>query len=250
MNNNAKLNIRFICHEEWITPGEYLSWAERNGHSVSYTRCWASDPVPTEPDADMLIVLGGPQNPATTKVECAHFDAKAEKALIRKYIDSGRIVIGSCLGAQLLGEAVGAKYERSPEPEIGYVEARLTADGRSDPFLSAFPDAFHAGEWHNDMPGLSGNAAVLAESDGCPRQIVRYSKFAYGFQTHMEFHRESILKGIEIAGDTLSIKGRFIRTKQELLDYDCSEMNRLLSSFLDAVAREYMNSNPEGRRTA
>jgi len=147
--------------------------------------------------------------------------------------------VGVCLGAQLVGEALGAPYEHSPEREIGPVRARLTAEGRADPFLKAFPDAFDAGEWHNDMPGLNGEAAILAESDGCPRQIVRYGRYVYGFQTHMEFTREIIAAGIADAGGEIRERGRFIQTADALLAFDYSGMNRLLSAFLDAMMADY-----------
>ncbi len=149
-------------------------------------------------------------------------------------------VIGSCLGAQLIGQALGAPYGHSPEREIGTVEARLTEEGRKDPFFEHFPDVFEAGEWHNDMPGLTADTAVLAESDGCPRQIVRYGKYVYGFQTHMEFTREIVAAGIEDVGGEIRVTGPYVKTREELMADDYAAMNRLLSGFLDAVAEAYL----------
>ena len=234
------MNIHFIQHDSWVLPGEYLAWAKRHQHRINMTKCWQNDTIPESVDADMLVVLGGCQCPATTKEECGYFDADREKALIRKYAEYGRIVVGVCLGAQLVGEALGAAYSRSPEREIGPVEARLTSAGRADPFFAGFPDTFPAGEWHNDMPGLTGDCTVIAESDGCPRQIVRYGKYIYGFQTHMEFTHEVIALGIEAAGERLeSDGGRFVQTKEQLLAYDYTEMNAMLASFLDAMVEDY-----------
>ena len=96
------------------------------------------------------------------------------------------------------------------------------------------------GEWHNDMPGLTEEAVILAESDGCPRQIVRYGNFLYGFQTHMEFTSGIIREGLEKSGGDLEKSGRYIQSREELLAYDYTEMNRLLSGFLDNIAEEYM----------
>ena len=42
------------------------------------------------------------------------------------------------------------------------------------------------------MPGLTDNAVVLATSQGCPRQIVRFSPKHYAFQAHLEFNPEAI----------------------------------------------------------
>ena len=233
------MKVHFIQQDSWVLPGEYLTWAERHGYDVAVTKCWEYETVPESAEADLLVVLGGCQCPATTKEECGYFDAEREKALIRSYVEAGKMVVGVCLGAQLLGEALGAPYAHSPEREIGPVEARLTPAGKDDPFFAAFGDTFLAGEWHNDMPGLTEDCVIIAESDGCPRQIVRYGKYVYGFQTHMEFTHGIVAAGIEDVGGRLNCTGRFVQTEEQLLAFDYTGMNALLSSFLDAMTEEY-----------
>ena len=233
------MKVRYIQQNEWVLPGEYLAWAERHGYETAVTRCWLYEPVPETVDADLLVVLGGWQSPAVTKAECGYYDAEAEKALIRRYAEAGRMVVGSCLGAQLIGDALGGAFAHSPEREIGAVEARLTDAGRADPFLAVFPDRFFTAEWHNDMPGLTEDSVVLAESDGCPRQIIRYGKYVYAFQTHMEFTRDIVAAGLEADGESLKKGGRFVQTEEQILAFDYAGMNALLSGFLDAMAGDY-----------
>ena len=237
------MRVHFIQQDQWVLPGEYLAWAERRGHEVSFTRCWQYESVPEAVEADMLVVLGGWQSPSTTKEECDYYDAPGEMSLIKKYVEAGRIVVGACLGAQLLGDALGGHYAHSPEREVGPVEARLTDAGRADPFFKAFPDVFLAGEWHNDMPGLTENCVIIAESDGCPRQIIRYGKYVYAFQTHMEFTHEIIEAGVKDSGENLKNGGRYVHTAEQLLTFDYTEMNALLSEFLDAIADDYSLQN-------
>ncbi len=236
------MKVHFIQQDAWVEAGGYLAWAESHGYETNFTRCWQYDAMPEAADADLLVVLGGFQCPATTKEECDYFDAEAEKELIRKYVREGKMVVGACLGAQLVGEAMGAVYSHSPEREIGPVAARLTDAGRADPFFASFPEVFFAGEWHEDMPGLNEDSVILAESDGCPRQIVRYGKYVYGFQTHMEFTHQIIAAGLEDVGGEIRAQGRFIQTAEELLAYDYTEMNRLLAAFLDAMTADYLNN--------
>jgi len=237
------MNILMIQNEDVVGPGEYLAWACRRGHTVTEIRCWEEGGCPApETLPDMLIVLGGPQCPTTTRAECPFFDAEAEKALIRRCAEEKKAVIGVCLGAQLVGEAMGAPYEHSPEREMGPVLLTLTEEGRRDPLLRAFPDVFPAGQWHGDMPGLTETASVLAASEGCPRQIVRYAPLVYGLQCHMEFTHAIIENLLKNRAEPLP-EGRFIQSESELLAYDYTEMNARLSAFLDALAAKYKESD-------
>ena len=244
-----RLHVHFIQQEENVAPGEYLEWAVRNGCRVTCTRCWLNEKMPEDTALpDLLVVLGGPQSPATTTKECPHYDAPSEMEFIIKCHEAGRAVVGSCLGAQLIGEALGAPYEHSPEREIGSTPVTLTKEGRQDPFFKDFPDTFLSGEWHNDMPGLTDDAVILAKSEGCPRQIVRYARHIYGLQCHMEFNADIVESLIEESGESLkNAKGhRFIQTKEELRSSDYTGMNRLLSLFLDALMDDYVNGYVNG----
>lgn len=234
------MKIYIIQHDRWITPGEYLRWAERNGHDVRMIRRCDFNPLP-EDTADMLVILGGIMCPDTTSDEVEWFDAEAEMECIRQHSAEGRIVIGACLGAQLMGDALGAPYGKSPEREVGPVMVHLTEEGREDPLLRDFPDEFFGGEWHNDMPGLTEDSVILAYSEGCPRQIVRYGEYLYGFQTHMEFDRDIVAAGIANSGGSLHHEGRFVQTEEQLLAFDYSGMNGLLSGFLDRIAADYLS---------
>ena len=104
------------------------------GHSRVYLR--ESLPASVE-EIDLLVVMGGPQSPASTKKDCPYFDAAAEQALIRSAVAAGKAVVGVCLGAQLIGEALGAKYSKSPCTEIGMFQIALTDSAMINLFTSA-----------------------------------------------------------------------------------------------------------------
>ncbi|HDT1119699.1 TPA: type 1 glutamine amidotransferase [Enterobacter roggenkampii] len=232
------MHIHFIIHEHFEAPGAYEIWGKSRGCSLSYTRVYQDEPLPEElGNTDMLIIMGGPQSPATTREECPWFDAQAEKALISRAIEEGKTVIGVCLGSQLIGEALGAAFCHSPEKEIGKFPVRLTDAGKANPLFEGFGSVLNVGHWHNDMPGLTPQAKVLAYSEGCPRQIVQYSERVYGFQCHMELTPEVVELLIEHSQNDLRRAGefRFVETAEKLRSHDYREMNQVLFSFLDKL---------------
>ncbi len=148
-------------------------------------------------------------------------------------------MVGICLGSQLIGEALGAAVGQSPEKEIGHYPITLTAAGLEHPLFSHFGSSLTVGHWHNDMPGLTAETVVLAESAGCPRQIVQYRDRVYGFQCHMEFTADAVEGLIQHSEQELAeAKGKpFIRSVEEMRAHDYREMNQKLWEFLDKLTQ-------------
>jgi len=235
------MNIHFVQHEVFEAPGAYLDWAKQRNHTVTFSKVYENQPLPeTADNIDLLIVLGGPQSPDTTKEACPHFDAQAEKGLILKVIGAGKAVIGVCLGSQLIGEALGAAYDHSPEKEIGVFPIQLTEEGLKDEKVNHFGLILPVGHWHNDMPGLTPKSKLLASSAGCPRQIVAYSDLVYGFQCHMELTPEvvELLIVEDVDFLTNNTTYRYVQKPDEIRSYNYTEMNDKLFQFLDKLATE------------
>lgn len=236
------MRVHFIVHESFEAPGAYETWARNQGHDVTYSRVYAGEVLPANAEGiDFLIVMGGPQDPTITLEECPHFDSKGEQALIASAVLSGKAVIGICLGSQLIGEALGAPFAHSPEKEIGKFPITLTEDGCKDEMFSHFAKTLEVGHWHNDMPGLTPEAKIIAFSEGCPRQIVSYSDRIFGFQCHMELTLEVVEQLIAHSEKDLSLAAeyRFVNTPAELRAHDYSEMNQVLFVFMDKLEARY-----------
>ena len=239
------MRIHIVMHESFEAPAAILTWAKINSHSVNFSKTYAGEKLPeSAADFDYLIVMGGPQSPATTPAECSHYHADQEIELIKKAISADKLILGICLGAQLIGEALGAPFDHSPSREIGVYDLTLTEAAKSDPIFSKFPNTFPVGHWHGDMPGLTKESQILAVSEGCPRQIVRYSPKIYGFQCHFEFTQEAILGMIANNSEELNkYQGLpYIETESELKSHDFTDINSKLFAFLDYMAENYSHN--------
>lgn len=230
-NENA-MNILCIMHADFETPGVIQDWAEKSGHHFEICKPYAGENCLTTGDFDFLIIMGGPQGGADCHVVPYLSD---EITLIKQAINNDKIVLGFCLGAQLIGEALGAKTEKSPEKEVGVYPISLTQASKNNPILKSFPQDFLSIHWHNDMPGLTENSQVLAYSAGCPRQIVKYSDKIYGFQCHLEITKKGIERMIAECPQDLATS-RFTQTEQELLIQDYGAINNSMFDVLDRIS--------------
>ena len=234
------MRVHFILHETFEVPGAYLKWALERGHQITSTKVYEKEPLPETIDGiNFLIVMGGPQSPDEDRENFPYYDPKAELAFMKEAIAADIYIVGVCLGAQLLSVAYGAKYEHSPEREIGVYPVTLTMQGLTDSHVSLFEKTLETGHWHGDMPGLTEDAVVLSTSQGCPRQIIRFSPKHYAFQAHLEFGAETIELLITADGEEQlreqSEKFTFVQTPEELRENHYYEMNAKLYAFLDSL---------------
>ena len=234
------MRVHFVLHETFEVPGAYLKWAIERGHQITSTKVYEKEPLPETVDGiDFLIVMGGPQSPDEDKANFPYYDPNAELAFMKEAITADIYIVGVCLGAQLLSVAYGAEYEHSPEREIGIFPITLTEAGLKDEHVRIFGPTLITGHWHGDMPGLTEDAVVLATSQGCPRQIIRFSPKHYAFQAHLEFDSEAVELLIAADGEEQlrkqSEKLPFVQTPEELRENDYSEMNAKLYAFLDSL---------------
>ena len=236
------MRVHFILHETFEVPGAYLKWAQERGHQVTTTKVYENETLPESvDDIDFLIVMGGPQSPDEDREAFPYYDPQAEIQLIQKAIKSDRYIVGVCLGAQLLSVAYGAEYEHSPEREIGVFPITLTEAGLKDEHVKVLGPTLNTGHWHGDMPGLTEDAVVLATSQGCPRQMIRFSPKHYAFQAHLEFDPEAvellIAADVEDVIEEQSSKLTIVQNPQVIRAYDYREMNAKLYAFLDSLTK-------------
>ncbi len=207
------LQIHWLQHVPFEGLGSIEGWVKRSGHRLSGTRLWSGEPLPDAADLDWLIVMGGPMGVSDED----RFDwLSPEKRFVKSCLFSGKRVLGICLGAQLVAEALGAEVAPNGEREIGWFPVRFDAAACADSGWTIFPDTLPAFHWHGDRFELPEGAHLLAESDACDRQAFAWGGRVLGIQFHLETTAESAAKLIENCADELTA-GEFIQSPEEML---------------------------------
>lgn len=130
-----------------------------------------------------LVILGGAQSA---------YDAEAypyladEVGLIQLFIAAEIPVIGICLGAQLLAQALGGEVNANNVMELGWHDIRITLEGKQDYLMSKHPDSAPAFHFHGDYFETPPACVNLASSSITGCQAYRYKDNVYGFQYHVE----------------------------------------------------------------
>jgi GMP synthase-like glutamine amidotransferase len=161
-----------------------------------------------------------------------------EQNLIAEAIGSGKIVLGICLGAQLIASALGARVYANRHPEVGWFDVERVDAGREPHALSELPDTLEVFHWHEDTFDLPPGAVRLARSLGCENQAFAVGPLVLGLQFHLEVTPETA--GSLIANSRLHTKpGRFVQPQGEMLS-DAGRfaaVNAAMATVLERLAR-------------
>jgi GMP synthase (glutamine-hydrolysing) len=207
------------------------AWLRGRGHALACTRLHAGDPLPDLGRVDWLIVMGGPMN----IYEDARYPWLApERRFIRNAIQAGKNVLGICLGAQLVADALGGKVHAGSQKEIGWFPVRRTQEApRSSP-SSPLPGEFEAFHWHGDTFNLPAGAIRLAASEACANQAFAHGERVLGLQFHLEMTPGAAKRLIEACAADL-VDGPFIQKAEAMLSNSgrFENANRILAGILE-----------------
>jgi GMP synthase-like glutamine amidotransferase len=132
-------------------------------------------------EADALIFMGGPMS-----ANDDHSFILREIQYIRDASERGQMVLGVCLGAQLIAKALGASVHANTVKEIGWAPVTFTRAAESDALLAGLHGAEMIFHWHGETFTLPPGAELLASSDACQHQAFRVGNLIYGLQFHLE----------------------------------------------------------------
>ncbi len=194
------MRIHSLQHVPFEDIGSMAQDFHRRGYTLSSTHWYRGDKAPTLAEFDALIVMGGPMG---IYDEAIYPWLADEKALIKNAIAAGKLVLGICLGAQLIADVLGGKVSRNAYKEIGWWPVTTTPAATDHPIaqvLARYPEVFH---WHGDTFALPPGALHLASSQACSNQAFCYGDRVYAFQFHLETTPASAAALVENCGDDI-----------------------------------------------
>ncbi|MDR3557781.1 MAG: type 1 glutamine amidotransferase [Syntrophobacteraceae bacterium] len=222
------MKLHYIQHVPFEGLANIRHWAENQGWTLSATHLYRGEELPAPEEFDWLVVMGGPMNIYEEK---EYPWLAAEKKFIGKAIEDNKIVLGICLGAQLIADVLGGRVVRNQHKEIGWFPVTLRPEGTQSPLFKDFPAEFQALHWHGDTFSLPPGAKMLAQSKACPAQAFSANGGrVVGLQFHLESSPESVGLLIENCSDEL-VDGEYIQ-KADLILKQVDKFSAIHNSLL------------------
>ena len=192
--------------------------------------------LPSPKNYSAVIVLGGADsaNDLSAKVQL-------QLAWIEQLLKLKIPYLGICLGMQLLIKAAGGRVLPMDHKEIGLMDeagkpyqVSLTREGSKDPLFEGFGgNPFSVFQLHGDTVKLGPNMQLIGTASGCPQQMVKVGRNAYGIQCHFELTPGMLESWMEKDADLQKLDTAKLRSDFEALQPDYQTVGRqLLQNFL------------------
>lgn len=219
----AVLIIKNIVSEGPGTIAEYL-----DGRGIPYEIIELYDCKTGIPDVrnfSHLVVMGGPM--AVYEMD-EHAFLSYESAIIRAFIKYKKPVLGICLGAQMIADALKGKVYKGGIQELGWSQVDISDEGMNDPLISSLAvndrPVAEVFQWHGDTFDIPAKAVRMASSKEYENQAFRYEAHVYALQFHIEVTPAMIRDWFADSPD--SDAGRMIAETERLFpEYRTRAMN-------------------------
>ena len=226
------MKIHYLQHAPFEDLGSIADWIQSKGHALTCTRLYQGEILPNPAEFDWLIIMGGPMNVYETD---RYPWLTGEKTWIRSAIDNRLMVMGICLGAQLIASALGARVIKNPQQEIGWFPITRSDELANSPLARILPEEIEVFHWHGDTFELPAGAIRIAASKACRNQGFVYRGRVIGLQFHLETTTTGIEQLIEHCGSEITT-APYIQTPEVMLSSDPGRfqgINDLLYKLLD-----------------
>ncbi len=227
------MRVHHLQHVPFEGLSSIESILKEKGHQLSATHLYDDQSLPSINDIDWLIVMGGPMG---IYDEESYPWLSAEKRFIKEAINSGKIVLGICLGAQLIADALGARIYKNEHREIGWFNISRSPDTSGTILSTAIAEQTEVFHWHGDTFDIPDGANALAESEACKNQGFILHDRVVGLQFHLETTFGSATALIENCRNELD-GSQYVQSEGEMLSniQRFSTINKVMFSVLNAL---------------
>ena len=225
------MRLHYLQHVPFEGPAMIEDWAKDRGHSLECTRWFESDSVPTIEDVDGLIVMGGPMG--VNDVDKYPW-LQQEADYIWQFSQTGKPLLGICLGAQIIAHVLGAAVTRNAHKEIGWFPLQVNSATSATALASVLVDNLPVFHWHGDTFALPEGAVHLASSVACANQAFIINNRIIGLQFHLEATEAWAERLIKHCRDELD-NSTYVQTAEQMLAFPerFIDANRVMEKLLD-----------------
>jgi GMP synthase-like glutamine amidotransferase len=227
------MKVHWLQHLPFEGLGSMGAYFRQKNILSTSTHFYLNQQLPDIDSFDWLIIMGGFMG-ANDDGEYSWLTA--EKAFIKKAIDCGKVVIGVCLGAQLIAASLGAKVYKNKYKEIGWFDLTPAKESQSTILADCFAEKLEVFHWHGDTFDLPKDATHLASSDACKNQGFIIDNRVVGFQFHLETTQATAKDLVEHCRNELD-GSKYVQSESEILS-DTSRFDRInnvMCSILDKL---------------
>jgi GMP synthase-like glutamine amidotransferase len=205
------MKVHTLMHVSYEGLGSMEPWLKNQGAEMSFTHLYQGQELPETTYFDLIVIMGGPMSVHDTE----EFTwLVQEKSWIKKALEEGRKILGICLGAQLLAEALGAEVIPAPEREIGWFPIKKVKENQTA-LGNIFPEVLTVFHWHGETFSLPEGTQLLAASKACRNQAFTMGENILGLQFHLETTPELALNLIQHSHEAYGLK-EFIQSRDEI----------------------------------
>jgi GMP synthase (glutamine-hydrolysing) len=177
------MKVAILQHEPGENAGFFENIWKEQGIEYRVIPLYDTQEIPVLEETHLLIMGGS----MSVHDEQDHPFLREEKHRIRNYIKRELPVLGICLGAQLIADALGGSVYPYRK-ELGWTPITGLCDAHS----SLFPGQFYAFQLHGDTFEIPAGGTLL-----CSGTRVKNQAFSFGSAMALQFHIEMTRPMIE-----------------------------------------------------